>query len=697
MTSLEKSPVVAHDSNKGFTILELSIVLFIIAIVTGISVSSGISVVASMRLVATKNKMQAVENALMQYRVANNRLPCPGDLTLSPITGTTGSYIATTAGADYGLEAGADASSAIGIGTGVCTGTHMTPAANFTGAGATNTSATGAEGALPAITLGLPPDFMLDGWGNKFRYAVDISMTAKGAFAASNVGCTGGAITVNDSNGVARSTASIYALISHGANGHGAYSKNGTIVNTNSSSADKLTNCHCSNTGATTTTAGVQTTKPATYVQKLPAYDTGQTGVAAYYFDDLVSGKELWQMQTAWSTIGKCTYVYVADHSNSRIVKLSTSGAFIKNINLPAPTIYPGALSFDTSGNFWVTDSNSFRVVKYNNSGSFLTQVGCSGGNVSCSYNSNHPDGAFTTIYNATTDSSGNLWVTDNGPGRVQKFNSSGTWLMTIGGGSDCGGVATSSTTSSPVNGWATGCAPNAASCSCSSGTTSGLLGSPTGVAVDASGNIWVADLAPNNRIVEFNSSGSYVTQIGCAGPAACSGSSADGKFWNSESVTLDGSGNIWTTEWSTMNRIQKLSSNGSWLMSIGGGNNCDGAYSGSTCSSVNGYAFCCSLSAGSCSSCQPAGGAAWPNGMVNNVNQIAFDPSGNIWVADPGNNRVQEFSPSGSWLASLGGPPPHTCETSPNSPNTGCPSGSANGQFNQPDGIAIYTTTATR
>ncbi|QLH31924.1 MAG: hypothetical protein HWD62_05295 [Cyclobacteriaceae bacterium] len=50
-----------------------------------------------------------------------------------------------------------------------------------------------------------------------------------------------------------------------------------------------------------------------------------------------------------------------------------------------------------------------------------------------------------------------------------------------------------------------------------SSGTGNGQFNLPSGIAVDASNNIYVADQL-NNRIQKFNSSGQYITQWGSFG-----------------------------------------------------------------------------------------------------------------------------------------------------------------------------------
>jgi type II secretory pathway pseudopilin PulG len=260
------------------------------------AVSSGLSVVSTARLSATQQKMKTIEDALMAYRTVNDRLPCPGDLTL-PATNT-----------NYGLEA---------ANPGSCVG--GTPAANNIGGGLTNAFSTAAEGALPAITLGLAPDFMLDGWGNRFRYAVDISMTFPAGFSISPAGCNLGAITVEDASGNARTSTSIYALISHGPNGHGAYTKNGTIVNAGSVNTNEQLNCHCNSSATATTYA-------PTYVQRLPSLDASNSLDS---FDDLVTYKERWQMMTPWDQTGSCsTLVIVGDSGNNRVQTFTLGGVY---------------------------------------------------------------------------------------------------------------------------------------------------------------------------------------------------------------------------------------------------------------------------------------------------------------------------------------------------------------------------------
>ncbi len=59
-------------------------------------------------------------------------------------------------------------------------------------------------------------------------------------------------------------------------------------------------------------------------------------------------------------------------------------------------------------------------------------------------------------------------------------------------------------------------------------------------------------------------------------------------------------------------------------------------------------------------------------NGQLNGPEALAFDSAGNLWVADAGNNRIDEFSSTGAYLGQFGS------------------KGSGPGQFNGPEGLAF-------
>lgn len=238
----------------GFTILEMSIVLIIISLITALGVTSGISALEGAKRSQTESKLRIIEEALMTFRISNNRLPCPTSLTL------------TKGDANYGQEA---------LTPGVCAGT------NFGAPGEV------VEGGVPTKPLNLPSDFMYDGWGRKIEYAVDSNATEINAFSAIGIPESCG-ITVNDGSGNARSTGAIYALVSYGSDGHGGYLQTGNRMSTGSTNADALTNCHCNSDGNTTL-------YEPTFVQRERFDDSFD---ARQSFTNIVRFKERWQMIT---------------------------------------------------------------------------------------------------------------------------------------------------------------------------------------------------------------------------------------------------------------------------------------------------------------------------------------------------------------------------------------------------------------
>ena len=144
---------------------------------------------------------------------------------------------------------------------------------------------------------------------------------------------------------------------------------------------------------------------------------------------------------------------------------------------------------------------------------------------------------------------------------------------------------------------------------------TSATFNSPNGVAVDGSGNIYVADKG-NNRIRKITSTGVVSTFAGSGTIGSANGTGAAAQFWNPTGVAVDASGNVYVTD-SGNSKIRKITPTGVVTTLAGTG----------TSGSTNG-----------------TGNIAQFNGLEG----IAVDSSGNIYVADSYNHRIRKITPTG-------------------------------------------------
>ena len=123
-----------------------------------------------------------------------------------------------------------------------------------------------------------------------------------------------------------------------------------------------------------------------------------------------------------------------------------------------------------SSGNVYVADTYNHRIQKFDSSGNFLLKWG-SPRIINGIHLGSAGDGQFNNPYGVAVDDSGNVYVSDSSNQRVQKFDSSGNFITKWG----------------------------------SFGTEDGQLKLPNGVAVDNSGNVYVTDMK-NNRVQKFTS-----------------------------------------------------------------------------------------------------------------------------------------------------------------------------------------------
>lgn len=203
-----------EKTSRGFSLTELSAAIAIIAVIAGSAISMAITSDDAAKIQQTQSKLDSVEEALGAYLAINKRLPCPSE----PVWAGTP--------ANFAVESAAGDPIACG-GTG-----------GFTISG---TNGDIRYGTLPVLTLQLPLEYYVDGWGRPFSYIVDTRFANS---TATNTSCDGsgaasdaenacflyaesGDITVNDITATSRSEDVVVFVFSHGPNGHGAYFANG--------------------------------------------------------------------------------------------------------------------------------------------------------------------------------------------------------------------------------------------------------------------------------------------------------------------------------------------------------------------------------------------------------------------------------------------------------------------------------------
>jgi DNA-binding beta-propeller fold protein YncE len=203
-------------------------------------------------------------------------------------------------------------------------------------------------------------------------------------------------------------------------------------------------------------------------------------------------------------------------------------------------------------------------------------------------------------------------------------------------------------------------------------GTGDGQFDWPTGIAVDSSGNVYITDFN-NNRIQKFTSTGSFLSKWGSLG-------TGDGQFDWPTGIAVDSSGNVYITDFNN-NRIQKFTSTGSFLSKWGSLGTGDGQFHSPSGIAVDnsGNIYVTEYDNNRIQKFTSAGSflSKWGSygtgdGQFDIPFGIAVDSSGNVYVTDFDNNRIQKFSSSGSFLAKWGS------------------QGTGNGQFNYPRGIAV-------
>ncbi|MBI5684382.1 MAG: hypothetical protein HZC54_04820, partial [Verrucomicrobia bacterium] len=303
--------------------------------------------------------------------------------------------------------------------------------------------------------------------------------------------------------------------------------------------------------------------------------------------------------------------VFVADYEN-HTVRQVTAGGVVTTLAGSAGSFggangtggaarfnYPAGVSVDSAGNVFVGDSNNHTVRKVTAAGVVTTLAGSAG-------NAGSADGTgsaarFNVPAGVSVDSAGNVLVADSNNHAVRKVTA--------------GGVVTT-------------LAGSAGSAGSTDGTGSAARFSfPVGVAVDGTGNVFVADYE-NHTIRQVTAAGVTATLAGSAGNAGSDDGTGGAALFNGPSgVAADGAGNVYVADYAN-HTIRKVTAGGVVTTLAGS-------------AGIAGYA-------------DGTGGSA----LFNYPYGVAVDGAGNVFVADSNNHAVRKVTPAGvvTTLAGRGG-----------------------------------------
>lgn len=275
--------------SRGFTLIEMTFVLMIIAMIA----TGGLALLARNvereKVEITTKRIQTIMEAVEQYAHAFGHLPCPAANNVA-LDGETFGRADGSEPASY-----ADGSLPPSSGADNCTADFVDIEYN-----------TGADdvmvvGMVPITSLGLPPIYTLDGWNRKFTFAVDENLTVSDDYANTSIHGDiqmvdeGGDSLIGDPTVVQWPSAVVGAdfdpetqgaaavVISHGPNGHGAVrAKTGNIITLASPGDAEVINA----VAAGTTMTGVFSIVPFNE-SNVPA---------GSYFDDIIDFRAKWQL-----------------------------------------------------------------------------------------------------------------------------------------------------------------------------------------------------------------------------------------------------------------------------------------------------------------------------------------------------------------------------------------------------------------
>ncbi|MBF0537892.1 MAG: 6-bladed beta-propeller [Nitrospirae bacterium] len=356
----------------------------------------------------------------------------------------------------------------------------------------------------------------------------------------------------------------------------------------------------------------------------------GSKGTDLGYFDNPIG-----------VAVDKDSNIYVTDTFNNRVQKMAVDGTITEVVNKNScngmiDINRLSGVAVDDAGYIYIVDTNKHRVYKISPQG-VCAAWGTEG----------IESGQFKYPYGVAVDKL-YVYVTDMSNHRIQKFDKTGKFLKTWG----------------------------------QYGSGDGQFYNPVGISIGKDGNIYVAD-SYNNRIQVFTTDGTLVDKWESMGSGA-------GELLDPYGVAIDSNNYVYVTDRDNL-RIQKFTKAGGFIDKWAASGQDDGLfkYPGGIAINPGGDAYVVDEGNNRIQRFSPGNifKAQWGNKglgdgqfdfhceltinnnydtieIVNDNNKdncihfpagIASDAQGNIYVADWGNYRIQEFSPDGTHMINIG------------------------------------------
>jgi len=241
-------------------------------------------------------------------------------------------------------------------------------------------------------------------------------------------------------------------------------------------------------------------------------------------------------------TVDLAGNLYIWDATDSRIRKVNTAG-IISSVTATIGQLKEiegtGGLTTDIAGNLYIGDRQSYLVRKVDTAGVMTTIAGNGTFGLSGGDGSQATSVSICSPSGVAADRAGNVYFGSSICGAVRKIDPSGV-LSTFAGGS----------------------------------TFDGSLGAPWALAMDNSGNLYVCDDAVGTRVYKVTPSGAItvIAGNGTSGFSGDGGPAISAQLFEAHGVAVDAAGNVYIADTSN-HRVRKVDTNGI-ITTVAGGPN---------------------------------------------------------------------------------------------------------------------------